>query len=66
MDYRFIEWATCNPVAHLESAASAWQAQQATIDTLHAQILEMQHRAEHLEQRAYEAESKLPRLRLVS
>ena len=56
---------TENPVAHVQSAASAWQYQQREIDTLHAQIMEMREQVEHLRQRAHEAEARLPRLRLV-
>lgn len=61
----FIQWATGNPVAHIESAWQAWQHQQREIDRLRAEVMALREQAEHAEQRAYEAESRLPRLRLV-
>ena len=65
MDTRFVQWATENPVAHVQSAASAWQYQQREIDTLHAQIMEMREQVEHLRQQNHELRVRIPRLRLV-
>lgn len=61
---KFVQWAAARPVANVQSAWAAWSEQQREIDALHAQILEMQHRMEHLEQLAFEARQR--KLRLVS
>ena len=61
----FVIWASGDPVASVESAWKAWQHQQREIDRLRAEVMALREQAEHAEQRAYEAESRLPRLRLV-
>lgn len=60
---KFIQWATENPVAHIEAAYTAWQAQQVEIDRLRVEVLTLRERVEHLEQKVFEARSR--RLRLV-
>jgi hypothetical protein len=60
---KFIQWATANPIAHIEAAYQAWQAQQVEIDRLRVEVLTLRERVEHLEQKAFEA--RRGRLRLV-
>jgi hypothetical protein len=60
---KFIQWATANPVAHIEAAYAAWQAQQVEIDRLRVEVLTLRERVEHLEQKVFEARNR--RLRLV-
>lgn len=59
MNNQFIIWATENPVAHLQSAAQAWQEQQRKIDRLTAEVMALNERCEHLEQKRYEAKAKV-------
>lgn len=59
MNDQFIQWATENPVAHIQSAAQAWQAQQSKVDYLAAEIMVLRERCEHLEQKRYEAKAKV-------
>jgi hypothetical protein len=63
MDANFIQFVTETASPHPAAAWSAWLAQQRHIDALHAQLIEMQERVEHLEQRAFEAEQR--KLRLI-
>lgn len=62
----FIQFITETASPHPQAAYAAWNHQQATIDHLRAEVMALRERCEHLEQRAYVAEARLPRLRLVS
>lgn len=59
MNDQFIQWATENPVAHIQSAAQAWQAQQKKIDYMVMELMALYERCEHLEQKRYEAKAKV-------
>lgn len=62
---KFVQWASGHPVAHIESAYSAWQHQQREIDRLRAEVMALREHNEHLEQQVFEAQARIPRLRLV-
>ena len=59
MNDSFIQWATENPVAHLQAAHAAWQAQQAKVDRLTAEVMALRQRCEHLEQKRFETKAKV-------
>lgn len=59
MDDKFIQWATENPVAHVQAAYAAWQAQQAKVDRLTAEIMALRQRCLYLEQKKYETKAKV-------
>lgn len=61
----FIQFITQTASPHPEAAYRAWQHQQAEIDRLRAELMEAREQNDHLRQRAYEAEARIPRLRLV-
>lgn len=56
---QFVLWATGHPVAHLESAYSAWQHQQIEIDRLRAEVMDLRSQAEHLKQKRFEGKARV-------
>ncbi len=52
-------------IAHAPSAWAAWSVKEREVRMLHAHIMSLQERCEHLEQHCYELEQRQERLRLV-
>lgn len=59
---RFIQWVTETPVAHPQSAWSAWVAQQRQIEFLHSEIIRLQDALSHREQQIFESKNRSLRL----
>lgn len=62
----FIQFVTETASPHPDAAWKAWQHQQREIDRLRAEVMALREHNEHLEQQVFEAQARLPRLRLIN